>query len=135
MSAPPSPAAAPADAPLAFLRYVDVALVLFALPFVLLAELPLLGYAVGAGVWTAQRALTFAVERRGRSMAPRAALGLQAGVMFARAWLVALAIVLAGVLGAEADGAMAAVVVLVAFSVAFAMALLTRPASTRSPSP
>jgi hypothetical protein len=130
MSAARHPAAA--EQPLVLVRYVDVVLVLAALPFVLLAELPLLGYAVGAGGWIGQRALAYGLERAGRTMSPQKALGLQAAGMFARAWLLALAIIAVGLSAEREDGAMAAALVLAAFTVYFAMALITRPAHTRS---
>ena len=38
------------------LRYLDVVLVIAALPFVAFAGLPLLGYGVGAAAWIVQRA-------------------------------------------------------------------------------
>jgi len=134
VSAPLTSAADSADAPLAIVRYVDAALVVLALPFVLLAGLPLLGYAVGATVWLGQRALAYGLERRGRTMRPQAALGLQAAGMFARAWFMALAIIAVGLAASRDDGAMAAGLILAAFTVYFAMALMTRPAHTRSSS-
>jgi len=133
VSQPLASAAPPADAPLAFVRFVDVALVVLALPFVLVAGLPLLGYGVGAATWIVQRALAWGLERRGRTMRPQTALGLQAAGMFARAWFMALAIIAVGLAASREDGAMAAGLVLAAFTVYFAMALITRPAHTRSP--
>ena len=113
--------------PLPLVRYVDVVLVLAALPFVLVAGLPLLGYAVGTVAWIASRALAYGLERRGRGMHPGKALGLQAAGMFARAWFLALAIIAVGLAGSRDDGAMAAALVLAAFTVYFAMSLITRP--------
>jgi hypothetical protein len=124
--------APPAEGPLVLVRYVDVVLVLGALPFVALAGLPLVGYAVGAAAWIGTRALGWGLERAGKRMTPSKALGLQAAGMFARAWLVALAIIAVGLSGDREDGAMAAGLVLAAFTVYFAMALITRPADTRS---
>jgi hypothetical protein len=125
MSARPAPAAA--HAPLAVVRYVDVGLVLAALPFVLVAGLPLAGYLVGAAAWILSRALTAVIERTSRTMAAPRALGLQAAGMFARAWFLALAIIAVGLAGEREDGAMAAGLVLAAFTVYFAMSLITRP--------
>ena len=108
--------ATPADEPLAVVRYVDVGLVLLALPFVLVAGLPLLGYAVGAVAWIVQRAVTVALERRGRRMDPRRALSLEAAAVFARGWLVALAIIAVGLRASRDGGAMAAATGLAAFT-------------------
>ena len=46
------------------LRYLDVVLVVAALPFVAFAGLPLLGYTVGAAAWILQRAAGVALERQ-----------------------------------------------------------------------
>ena len=61
-AAPPYPAAM-AD-PLVLFRWLDVVLVVLAAPFVVLMGLPVLGYAVGAVAWIANRAI--GVARRAR---------------------------------------------------------------------
>jgi hypothetical protein len=111
--------------PLALLRYVDVLLVVMAAPVVILGELPVLGYAAGAGVWIFQRLVAQYLERKAREVSNvRHAVGLNMAGMFARSWLVALVILAVG-LGAEReDGLMAAVTVAVAFTVYFAMSLI-----------
>ena len=98
-----------------------------------MAGLPLLGYAVGALAWIATRALAYGLERRGRRMHPSRALGLQAAGMFARAWFLALAIIAVGLAASRGHGAMAAPVVLAAFTVYFAMSLITPPERTAPP--
>jgi hypothetical protein len=111
--------------PLALLRHVDVLLVLMTAPLVLLADLPLLGYAAGAGVWIFQRFVAEALDRRARQAATaRHAVGLNLAGMFARSWLVALTILAVGLAGQREDGLMAAIVVLAAFTVYFAMSLI-----------
>lgn len=114
--------------PLAVLRYLDVVLVVLAAPFVVLLGLPVLGYVVGAVVWIAQRALGVAVERHARSRDDvRAAIGLNVGTLLVRAWLVALTILAVGLAGEREDGLMAAVLLLVVFTVYFATSLALRP--------
>ena len=49
--------------PLAFVRYLDVVVVVLAAPFVVLLGAPVLGYVVGAAAWIVQRV----VGRRGRA--------------------------------------------------------------------
>ena len=45
----------PTPEPLALIRYLDIVLVVAALPLVALAGLTMLGYVVGAGAWITQR--------------------------------------------------------------------------------
>ena len=113
--------------PAAALRFLDAGLIILALPFVVVAGLPVLGYAVGAGAWIAQRIAGELVERRARAAEdPRTEIGLTVGSIIARAWLVGLAIVAVGTAGSRDDGAMAAATVLAAFSIYFAMNVLLR---------
>jgi hypothetical protein len=113
--------------PAAALRFLDVGLIILALPFVVVADLPVLGYAVGAGAWIVQRIAGELVERRARAAAdPRTEIGLTVGSIIARAWVVGLAIVAVGTAGSRDDGAMAAATVLAAFSIYFAMNVLLR---------
>jgi hypothetical protein len=113
--------------PAAALRFLDVGLIILALPFVVVAGLPVLGYAVGAGAWVVQRIAGELVERRARAAGdPRTEIGLTVGSIIARAWLVGLAIVAVGTAGSRDDGAMAAATVLAAFSIYFAMNVLLR---------
>jgi hypothetical protein len=113
--------------PAAALRFLDVGLIILALPFVVVAGLPVLGYAVGAGAWIAQRIAGELVERRARAADdPRTEIGLTVGSIIARAWIVGLAIVAVGTAGSRDDGAMAAATVLAAFSIYFAMNVLLR---------
>jgi hypothetical protein len=113
--------------PAAALRFLDVGLIILALPFVAVAGLPVLGYAVGAGAWIVQRIAGELVERRARAADdPRTEIGLTVASIIARAWLVGLAIVAVGTAGSRDDGAMAAATVLAAFSIYFAMNVLLR---------
>jgi hypothetical protein len=113
--------------PLAPVRYLDVELVVLAAPFVLLMELPLLGYLVGAGLWIVQRILEAALDHRARRADARAEVGLRFASMLGRTWLVGLGILAVG-LGAEReDGFTAAIVCLVAYTVHLATALILRP--------
>jgi hypothetical protein len=120
--------------PLAIVRYLDVALVILAAPFVVLLDAPLLGYAVGAAAWIANRALGVAVERYARDRGDvRAAVGLNVGALLGRAWLVGLTILAVGLAGDRKDGLMAALLLLVAFTVYFATSLILRPLERNTP--
>jgi hypothetical protein len=121
MSQPAIRTSDPADA----LRFLDVGLVVLALPFVAVAGLPMLGYAIGAGAWILQRVAGELVERRARNTPDyRTAIGLSVASIIARAWVVGLAIVAVGTAGSREDGAMAAATILAAFSIYFAMNVL-----------
>jgi hypothetical protein len=94
------------------LRYADLPLLALALPVFLLAGWPMLGYAVTALAWLAQRGVQVIVDRRaGASLAAgdrRSALGALAATTLGRVWLLALAILLVGKLGEREDGLAAA---------------------------
>jgi hypothetical protein len=87
-------------------RYADLALLGLALPVFLLAGWPLLGYAVAAAAWLAQRGIQIAALRRVMRAQQRgdrrAALGTMAGATLGRVWLIALAVLLVGVAQREA---------------------------------
>lgn len=134
------PPSTPADGALAvsFLRYLDVVLVIAATPIVLLANLPVLGFAIGGAGWIVTR---FAVELvkarawRARDTRSRAALHLTA--LLGRVWLIALVVLGAHFLGHNSDGIVAAVVVLAAFTVELTISMIFRAeiiAGTRGPS-
>jgi hypothetical protein len=105
------------------MEYLDVALVVIAAPIALiLLGAPALGYAIGAGAWIVQRVIAEADGRWiGRAAEPSARLGRGLFESFGRIWLLAGAIVLAGVAGGRADGLTAAIAIFVAYSVAFAL--------------
>jgi hypothetical protein len=114
-----------AEQPLALLRYLDVVLVVAALPFVALAGLPLLGYGVGAAAWILQRAAGVALERQAAKTTDiRRQVGLNLGGTLARVWIVGGAILAVGLAGEREDGLTAAVLVFVAFTVYFALTLI-----------
>jgi hypothetical protein len=112
------------------LRYLDLVLLAAALPVFLAADLPIAAFIVTAGVWLvlyavefgASRAIAGAVERRDR----RAAMGWMGATGLARAWIVALAVLLVGVIDSKAAGLAAAVLALILFTVHFGTRLLSR---------
>ncbi len=111
--------------PVALVRYLDVVLVIAALPLVAFAGLPMLGYAVGAIAWIAQRAAGAVLERRAKQASSvRQEVGLHLFGSLGRAWIVGGAILAVGLLGEREDGLTAAITVAVAFTVYFALSLL-----------
>ena len=128
----PTPSAAPRNAvsladPLVLFRWLDVVLVVLAAPFVVLMGLPVLGYAVGAAAWIANRAIGAGVERLATGQDDvRRAVGLNLGALIARSWLVGLTILAVGLAGEREDGLTAAVLMLAAFTLYFVTSLLLR---------
>jgi hypothetical protein len=122
--------------PLIVLRYLDVVLVVLAAPFVVLTGLPVLGYVVGSAAWIVQRIIAARIDAAVRRQHDiRSAIGLGLGASLGRAWFVGLSILAVGLAGAREDGAMAAVLVLAAYTVYFVSALILRPLERNTPSP
>jgi hypothetical protein len=108
------------------LKFVDVGLVLATAPFVALAGLPFTGYAFGAAAWVITRFGAEWLDRRSAAGDVRQRVGTHVAGMMARVWIVVCAVVAARVAGGRDDGVMAAVLVLAAFTVYFAVSLLVR---------
>ena len=106
------------------LRYADLFLLAVALPVFVLADLPLLGYAVAAVAWLVQRAVqAWAAQRVVRDLSAgerRAAIGVTAGATLGRVWLVTAAVLAVGLIAEREDGLAAAVLSAVLFTLYFA---------------
>jgi hypothetical protein len=113
--------------PLAPVRYLDVVLIVLAAPFVVLLELPVLGYAVGAAVWVASRVLESVLERSAGRSDVRRAIGVKVGSMIGRTWLIGIGILAVGLAAEREDGFTAALLCLAAYTVHLATALILRP--------
>jgi hypothetical protein len=104
-------------------KYVDLLLLAAALAVFLLGDLPLLGYAVGAGAWLAQRLIQVLAGRRVTAELAagnrQRAMGILAATTLGRVWLMSTAVLLVGIAEREA-GLAAAVLVAVLFTVSFA---------------
>jgi hypothetical protein len=112
------------------LRYLDLVLLALALPLFVATGLPMLGYAAGAGAWLVQRGVQVALNRRAASSRdPRTVVGVTAGSMIGRGWLVALTIFAAGLENEDA-GLAAAVLVIVLFTAYFTVSMIMRPFDT-----
>ncbi|HEV3323830.1 MAG TPA: hypothetical protein VG147_16770 [Solirubrobacteraceae bacterium] len=117
-----------ARSPLRSLQYLDVVLVVLATPAALAFGAPAFGLLIAVGAWLLQRVLAH-TDRRwiARAREPRTQLGLNLFEAFGRIWLLAGAIVVAGVVGGRADGLTAALTICGAYSVAFAIRVLSGP--------
>lgn len=115
-------------------RYLDVVLVVLATAPALALGAPVLGFALGAGGWVAQRVIAHADRRLTRKVtAPVRRLGVDLFEAFGRIWLMAGVIVVAGVAGGRRDGLTAALVLFGAYSVAFVIRVVSGPPSRNAP--
>jgi hypothetical protein len=123
-----APVGAPAPSPsraAALGGALDLIVLAIATAPVLLLGAPALGYLVAAGAWCAQRILArYDTRLIGRAQEPGTRLGMGFVDAFGRIWLLAGAIVAAGVIGGRADGLTAALVIFVSYSLAFAVRLV-----------
>jgi hypothetical protein len=105
---------------------LDLVILVLALAVFVAAGLPIIGYAVAAGVWVAQRLIQHALQRRAdASTEPKAVVGFLAGGAIARAWIAAIAVFCVGLFSNRA-GLAAAVLLLVLFTVYFATKIIQR---------
>ena len=114
------------------LRYLDVALVaVVAIPALALGA-PTFGYVVGAAAWILTRIIAATDKGVVRKLTTneRRQLAFNLFEAFGRIWLLAGAIVIAGLV-ARADGLTAALVILGAYSVALMIRLLSGPPERR----
>ncbi len=104
-------------------KYVDLLVLAAALAVFLLGGLPMLGYAVGAVSWLAQRGIQMLAAKRSQAELKagnrQKAMGIVAATTLGRVWLMATAVLLVGLAEREA-GLSAAVMVLVLFTISFA---------------
>jgi hypothetical protein len=110
---------------LALMRYLDVVLVVLAVPVSLALDAPVVGVVVSAAAWLLQRVLARAGQRWIASRGADARFGLNLVDGFGRIWLLAGAIVLAAVIGGRRDGLAAALLIFCAYSIAFAMRVIS----------
>jgi hypothetical protein len=117
------------------MRNVDVPVLALALVLFLVAGLPLLGWLTGAGAWAVQRGISELATRKANSSDdPRTKVGLLAGSMIARGWIVAGIIIAVGLKDNDA-GLSAAILFLAVFTFQFTMTLATRPFEITDRSP
>jgi hypothetical protein len=119
---------------LRLVRHLDLIVLALALVVFVAAGLPMLGYAAAAAAWLVQRAINDMATRRAReSDDPRTTVGLLAGSMLGRGWLVAGTILAVGLIGDRADGLAAAVLSITLFTIYFSIQLIFRPLDMPEP--
>jgi hypothetical protein len=110
------------------LQYLDVMLVLIAMAPAVALGAPVLGYAIGAGGWILQRVIGEVDRRWTRKAAtPVKQLGVTLFEGFARIWLLAGFILIAALVGGRRDGLTTSLVIFGAYSVAFAIRVISGP--------
>jgi hypothetical protein len=104
-------------------KHVDLLVLAAALAVFVLGGLPLLGYAVAAAAWLAQRGIQVLAGRRvAAELAAgnrQRAMGIVAATTLGRVWLMVTAVLLGGLAEREA-GLSAAVLLLILFTISFA---------------
>jgi hypothetical protein len=110
------------------LRYLDVVFAVIAAAAAIALGAPLLGCALGGGVWVLQRGVQAADRGWARRLRePRAQLGVSLFERFGRIWLLAGAIVVAGLAGGRSDGLAAAIIIFCAYTIRFVIGLVSGP--------
>jgi hypothetical protein len=104
-------------------KHVDLLALAAALAVFAIGGLPLLGYAVAAAAWLAQRGIQVLAQRRSNEALANGnrqrAMGLIAAATLGRVWLMATAVLLVGIAEREA-GLSAALLLLALFTLSFA---------------
>ena len=112
------------------LRYLDLVLLVAALPVFLAADLPIVAFVVIALVWVLQHAIEIVADRSSaRALEAgnrRAAMGWIGATTLARVWIIALAVLLVGVIDSKDAGLAAAVLAAILFTVHFGARMLIR---------
>lgn len=119
------------------LRYLDLVLLALALPVFIAAGFPMAGYLAVVGLWIvlygveliSNRAIEGAVARRDR----RAAMGWLGATGLARAWIVALGVLIIGLAAGKDAGLAAAVLSAILFTVHLGSRVLLRLTQSREP--
>jgi hypothetical protein len=112
------------------LRYLDLVLLVVALPVFIAAGFPMSGYLAIVGIWAviygvellSNRAIQGAVSRRDR----RAAMGWLGATGLARAWIVTLGVLIIGLAAGKDAGLAAAVLAAILFTVHLGSRVLLR---------
>ena len=108
------------------LRNLDLVVLALALPLFIVADINIVGWITGAGLYVGQRLVRAYVQHRAeRADDPRTTVGLLAGSMILRGWIVAGVIFTMGMVTESEVGLSSAVLFLAAFTISLAMALAT----------
>lgn len=113
---------------MALLAKLDLAVIVLGLPAFLALGVPVEAWGVIAGAWFVQRWVRgWAIRKARESDDPRTLVGLLAGSMVGRGWMVALAIFGCGMGFGSKAGLATAVLAIAAFTVMFTTEMIFRP--------
>ena len=105
-------------------RYLDLVVLVAALPVFILGEQPILGWAAIAVAWPAQRLMQAVIENRAADTDDaKAFFRYMAGSLIGRSWLIALTIFAVGIID-RPTGFAAAVLALIVFTTYLVVSLL-----------
>jgi hypothetical protein len=106
-------------------KHVDLLVLAAAAVVFVLGGFPLLGYAVGAGAWLAQRGIQWLAQRRSTEALKagnrQRAMGIVAATTLGRVWLMATVVLLAG-LAQRTAGLSSALLLLALFTISMGSA-------------
>lgn len=109
------------------MRYLDLVVLILALPVFVIADLPLLGWAGAAVGWGGQRAIQAVLESRAAMTDdPKGFFRLMAGSLIGRSWFLVISIFAVGLIDRPA-GLAAAVLSLIVFTLYLAISVALRP--------
>ncbi len=109
--------------------YFDVLVIVVFAPILLLIGVPASGYAIGAGMWIAVRVISVPIERAAARTDFNRANAIKVGLMLARLFALALAVIIARNAGGKNAGITALAIVVFGFTVFLFTSPFTRPRS------
>jgi hypothetical protein len=111
------------------LAFFDVLVLVVAAPIMLLIGVPASGYAIGAGAWIALRAAGLGVDRVIAGADAQRQIGLRMAHMFARLFVLAIAVIIARNAGGRDAGITCLAIVVFGYTISMAISAATRPRS------
>jgi hypothetical protein len=109
------------------LAFFDIIVLVVAAPIMLLIGVPASGYAIGAGAWIALRAAGLGIDRVIERADAQRQIGLRMAHMFARLFVLAIAVIVARDAGGRDAGITCLAVVVFGYTISLAMSAATRP--------
>lgn len=113
------------------LAFFDVIALVVAAPIMLLIGVPASGYAIGAGAWIALRAAGLGIDHVIENADARQQLSLRMAHMFARLFVLAIAVIIARNTGGRDAGITCLAVVVFAYTISLAVSAATRATRSR----
>ncbi|MEX2194983.1 MAG: hypothetical protein WD844_06830 [Thermoleophilaceae bacterium] len=108
-------------------RHIDVLVLVLALALFLATGITMVGWAIGAGAWAAQRIVQALIIRRAEAAPdPRTTVGLMAGGMIVRGWLAAGIIFGVGLATTDEAGLSGALLFIATFTLWFTSSMIVR---------